>query len=194
MGDREEMSRAMIPAMHRIKMMLARAVVSLVNDSLKMQELQLAILHEEKKDGVEHFQNYGFTSHPKAPDASGAAEAVVVFLGGNRDHGIVIVVDDRRFRLKGLESGEVAIYDDLGQKIVLKRDKIEVTSPTRVDILAPDIKLDAATKVEVIAPSVTVLSDDVSLGGEGGAKVARVGDSTSDGATITSGSDKVTAA
>ncbi|WP_431477838.1 phage baseplate assembly protein domain-containing protein [Massilia eburnea] len=61
-------------------------------------------------------RNTGFTSVPKP-----GAEGVVVFVGGNRDHGLVIAVEDRRFRLKGLASGEVAIYDDQGQKVHLTR-------------------------------------------------------------------------
>ena len=78
---------------------------------------------------------------------------MAVFPGGMREHGIIITVDDRRYRLTSLAQGEVAMYDDLGQKIELKRDKIIVT-----------------------APKVVVVSVDVHLGAEGGAKVARIGD------------------
>jgi len=120
----------------RLKMMLARAVVNLVDDGRKMQSIQVSVLHEEVKSDVERFQQYGFTSHPHA-----GAEALMVCLGGNRDHAIVVSVDDRRYRLKLLEAGEVALYDDLGQKVVLKRDMIEATSPTRIDAIAPDVRL-----------------------------------------------------
>jgi phage gp45-like len=41
-------------------------------------------------------------------------------------HPIVLVVGDRRYRLKNLQDGEVAIYDDLGQKVHLTRDGIRV--------------------------------------------------------------------
>lgn len=108
---------ALQPITRRIRMMVARGVVRVVYDGLKMQGLQASFMQGEVKDGLEHFQPYGFTHHPHA-----GAEAVAVFLGGNRDHGIVIVVDDRRYRLKPLAAGEVALYDDLGQMVHLKRN------------------------------------------------------------------------
>lgn len=160
------------PIERRIKQIASRAVIKLVNDGLKLQELQIVGLSGETLDGVERFQEYGFTSHPKE-----GAEAISLSIGGNRSHTVIVAVDDRRYRLKGLDSGEVALYDDLGQKIVLKRDRIEVVSP-----------------------KVVVISDDISLGGEGGAKVARVGDlvNVSSGSSagqwpIISGSNKVKA-
>ena len=160
------------PLERRIKQIASRAVIKLVNDSLKLQELQIVGLSGETLDGVERFQEYGFTSHPQS-----GAEAITLSVGGNRSHAVIVAVDDRRYRLKGLEAGEVALYDDLGQKIVLKRDRIEVESP-----------------------KVVVISDDISLGGEGGERLARVGDmvrvvsgSSAGDWPIVSGSNKVTA-
>ena len=111
----------------RIRMVAARGVVGRVDDGKKMQALQLALLADEAQDGVERFQQYGFTGVPLA-----GAEALVVFLGGNRDHGIVLAVDDRRYRIKGLEDGEVALYthEDQGDdkhRVILRKDrKVEV--------------------------------------------------------------------
>lgn len=139
----------------RVMMALARAVVRRVAADGGMQVLQLGLMADETKDGVEHFEPYGFTSHPRA-----GAEAAVLFLGGNRDHGIAVVVADRRYRIRGLESGEVAIHDDQGQSIVLKRDGIVVTAP----------------KVTVDADTVEVVGGSIDLGGAGGPAVARVGD------------------
>jgi phage gp45-like len=68
---------------------------------------------------LEHFEPYGFTSRPKDPDATGQAEAVFVSIGGNNDHQIAIVVGDRRYRLKDLEKGEVALFDDQGAFVKL---------------------------------------------------------------------------
>lgn len=153
--------------------MVGRAVIKLVNDVTRVQGLQVSLLADEAHDFVERFGEYGFTSHPQP-----GAEAVMVSVGGNRDHGIVIAVEDRRYRLTNLQAGEVAIYDDLGQKITLYRDRIEAE-----------------------APKVVVLSDDVHLGAEGGPKVARIGDrvQVSSGSSaglwpIVEGSDKVAAA
>lgn len=42
------------------------------------------------------------------------AECVTLSVGGNTDHPVVINVDDRRYRMRGLKTGEMAIYDDQG--------------------------------------------------------------------------------
>lgn len=140
--------RAMLQSAHnRVMLTVARAVVSLVDDGTKLQSLQLGILKREIRDSVERFQNYGFTAKPHP-----GAEGVVVFVGGNRDHGLCIAVDDRRYRLKGLADGEVAIYTDEGDKIHLKRgNTIEVTTQT--------FRVTAATKCEFNTPLATFSGD-----------------------------------
>lgn len=113
----EALERLLAPTKARLAMLVARAVVQRVNDALKMQGLQVTVLAGEVRDEVERFQQYGFTSHPHQ-----GAEAVLLSAGGNRDHGIVVAVDDRRYRLKGLPQGEVALYSDItGQTIILRR-------------------------------------------------------------------------
>lgn len=131
-----------------ITMALARAVVAGMKEDSGLRRLNLKILADEVKDGVEHFEPYGYSSRPLT-----GAEALVVALGGNRDHVIGAVVTDRRHRPKNLEPGEVVIFDDQGQEVRITRGHIEVK-----------------------APKVVVLSDDVHLGAEGGPKVARIGD------------------
>lgn len=154
----------------RVAMMVARGIVRAVNDAPKLQSLQIDLLADETSDNVEHFQTYGLTSVPHAE-----AEAIVIFPGGTRSHGIVIAVDDRRYRLRGLAGGEVALYDDQWQVIHLKRDCLLIKSDF---------------KVTVEAPEVTVTADAVNLGGSGGMGVARIGDAVVDG-VITAGSNKV---
>jgi len=119
---------------NRVMMMFGRGVLRGVNDSNGRQQVQVELLKNELRDGVEHMQNYGFTSHPKGGDVA------VAFLGGNREQGIVLVVDDRRYRIP-LEAGEVAMYDDQGNKIELLRDMVKVTAVQHVEVTAPTIKL-----------------------------------------------------
>lgn len=128
----------------RVRQVVSRGVVSLVNDALTMQGLQVQVLEGEARDNLERFQEYGFTSVPHA-----GAECVVVYAGGGRSHGLVIAVEDRRYRLTGLADGEVALYDDLGSKVVLKRGNvIEVTAATRIDLLTPLTHLSGDLKVD----------------------------------------------
>ena len=106
----------------KIRNVVARGVVSLVNDGLKMQGCQLKLLAGELVDNAEHPQNYGFTSHPHP-----GAEAFVVFANADRGQPLILVVDDRRFRVKGLTQGEVCLYTDEGDTITLKRgNRVEV--------------------------------------------------------------------
>lgn len=122
--DQNTFSRMMSPFTRALRGLVARAVVRRVDDGPKMQELQVGLLADELADGVERFQNYGFTAHPQP-----GAEGIAVFVGGDRAHGVVIAVDDRRFRLTSLEPGEVAIYTDEGDTIHLMRDRrIKVTT------------------------------------------------------------------
>lgn len=120
--------------------MIVRGVLAVVDAGRKLQGVQMRLTAGEVKSGMEHFEPYGFTSNPQA-----GAEGVVVFFGGDRSHGAVICLADRRFRLKGLEAGEVAIYTDEGDSIVFKRGRVvEVTTETyrvkakRYEVDAPD--------------------------------------------------------
>lgn len=127
------LQRALRPLIQRMQLMIGRSVLLLVNDSLKLQGLQISLLADEVRDNVERFQNYGFTSHPHP-----GAEAIAASVAGSRDHVVVLAVDDRRYRLRNLQQGEVAMYTDEGDKVVLKRGGvIEVTAATKVRLITP---------------------------------------------------------
>lgn len=116
-----EFGKLIAPYARRISNMLARGCVTAVNGSGKLRLLQIGMFAGEKKDAVEHFEPYGFTSEVKP-----GSEPIAAFLDGDRSHGVVLVVADRRYRLTGMKSGEVAIYDDLGQKVHLTRAGIVI--------------------------------------------------------------------
>lgn len=126
--DDRTFGRMAAPLARRLQNLVVRGTVALANAASKMQGLQVALLKDDVPLTLEHFEPYGFTSKPKP-----GAEVVTLFLDGDRSHGIVIVCADRRFRLTGLEDGEVAIHDDKNQAVVLKADGIHVYSEhTRV--------------------------------------------------------------
>lgn len=109
------------PLRRRVRLMISRAVLSMINDAGGIQLVQVKLLDGEVRDGVERMQNYGVTSVPLP-----GAEGVMVCVSGDRDHGIVIAMDDRRYRIKGLQPGEVAVYTDEDQeahkhRIIFKR-------------------------------------------------------------------------
>jgi phage baseplate assembly protein V len=183
------LARMLAPLRERIQMMLARAVVSAIDDARGLQTLQVELLADEVADGAEHMQPYGLAAHPHA-----GAEAVVAFVGGLRSHALVLSVADRRYRLKGLEGGEVALYDDQGQTVWLKRAGIYIESDQRVEVAAPEVTVNADT-ARIHADTANIIADNVNLGGIGGPAVARVGDDVNlSTGKIISGSAKVKAA
>lgn len=148
---------ALSPLRNRIAMMAARAVVRLVNDGESRQRLQVEILKDELRDGVERFQDYGFTSHPLA-----GGDAVILCAGGSREQSIAVVVDDRRYRLK-LQPGEAAMYDDLGNAVKLLRDKVHVVAMQEIHAEAPTVRVGATTVI--IDADTTTINSDLAVNG-----------------------------
>ena len=169
------------PLRRRVQLMVGRCVVTLVSDALKMQGVQISILSDETRDKVERLQNYGFTSNPKP-----GAEAVVLAVGGTRNHAVVIACDDRRYRLTGLTSGEVAVYTDEGDKIVLKRGNvIEITSTTKVHVVTPLVEISGNLHVLGTALVDGLITGTGGLALSGGAGAALTGGAlTHDGVNI----------
>lgn len=153
----DAVNRMLRPIAGRVQMMIGRAVIAAIADDQQAQALQIELMADEVQDGVERFQGYGFTSHPHP-----GAEAVVAFVGGTRSHGIVVQVEDRRYRMKALAEGEVALFDDLGQVVHLKRDRIAIASPMKVTIDAPEIAATGET-VTVDADTVTVTAEAAAI-------------------------------
>lgn len=126
----------------KLRLLATRAIVRVIDPAAMLQALQVEALADELLDDVEHLEPYGHTAHPHP-----GAEAVVLNLGGNRSGAVVIAVADRRYRLKGLAAGEVALYDDLGQKVHLTRAGIVVDGAGLPVIVTntPGVTLDTPT-------------------------------------------------
>ena len=124
--------------------MAMRGTVSLINSGSKMQTLQVRMRGDELKDGVEHFEPYGFTSKAHA-----GSEAIFLSFGGDRSHTVAIVVADRRYRLKALEDGESALYDDLGQVVYLTREGIKIHTDLDIDMRGREVRIHANERLIV---------------------------------------------
>lgn len=103
------------PISRRVRLMVSRAVVSLVDDSLRCQGLQVQLLADEVASDVEHFQPYGLSARPLV-----GSEGVFLSVGGDRSHGIVVCVTDRRYRPTNLAEGETCLYTDEGTQVHCK--------------------------------------------------------------------------
>lgn len=153
-------NRLMAPITRRLKLMVSRGVVKLVDAGALMQALQVEALKGEVLDGIEHFEPYGSTSHPLE-----GAEALLLSVGGRRSHSVAVVVADRRHRMRNLAPGEKAIHNHLGDYIVIRNGRIvEVVAGTKVQVTAPDVEVIASTKVTLTTP-LTEISGDVTVAG-----------------------------
>jgi len=142
-----QLRRLIAPLSARVATMLSRAVLRAINDAGGFQLVQVGMRQGELRDDVEHFQPYGLTFRPLE-----GAQAVVAYLGGCGNHPVALVVADPRHRLRGLEPGEVALYTDEGDKIVLKRGRtIEIETATLV--------VKASGKMRVEAPQLEVTGE-----------------------------------
>ena len=122
----DQLRHLLRPLATRVANTVARAVVNLVDDSKKMQLVQLGVLAGEPvagRDGAgcERFESYGLASVPDA-----GAEAVVLFPNGDRTHPLVVAVSDRRYRPTGGKSGDVVVYNKKGAKIILHADSGDI--------------------------------------------------------------------
>lgn len=124
----------------RVMMIVGRGRITTTDDTGPVQITQVRLGADELRDQTPRLAEYGFTSFPQP-----GADAVVVFLGGDRSNGCIIATGDRRFRLTSLAPGEVALYDDLDQAVHLTRTGIVVSSPTKIRFAAPEIEIHATT-------------------------------------------------
>ena len=86
-------------------------------------------------------QHYGFTSAPLA-----GAEFIVLPIGGNSRHAVVIATEDARYRLK-IRDGEVALYSDEGDHVHLKRGRV-------IEVVTETLLIKASTKVRFETPMI----------------------------------------
>lgn len=128
----------------RLRLIADRAIVTLVNDALQRQNLQLKVLADEGADDVERFQNYGHTSVP--PEGS---EAIVLGLGGARAGLVAIAVEHKGFRPKGLEAGDSCLYHLEGHNLTLREDGV-------TEITAKSVIIRATEKLTIISPDTEV--------------------------------------
>jgi len=148
-----DLGKMLAPFARRLGNMLARGSVAAANGAGKMRTLQIRMMADETKDDVEHFEPYGFTS-----EVMPGSEPIAAFFDGDRSHGVVLVVADRRYRLTGMTSGEVALYDDQGQKVYLTRTGIVINGANLPLVIqdVPTATIKAGTKVRFETPLLEV--------------------------------------
>jgi len=124
-------SEATRPLRIRAANMIRRAVIQLINDSPKLQTLQLEVMgaldgegdDPEIQDEIENFAHYGFTSSP--PKGS---EAILLRLGGEPNVQAVIATAYREDRPKLASAGDVTLWDIHGHRLELREAEVVIVS------------------------------------------------------------------
>lgn len=158
-----------------------RGVLTLVKAAGNVQLVQVDGLAGEQLQDNELFQHYGYTSNPPP-----GTMAIVLPIGGKTAHGIIIATEHGNYRLKDLASGEVAIYSDEGDSVILKRGRLievttetlrintqvmEVNASTRIDFNTPMVNTDQALNVT----GLTTLTGGMAVSGGGGSTATITG-------------------
>lgn len=131
---------------NKIFLLVGRAIVTYINNSTDVhhQKVQLSVLKNETLSNVERIQEYGFETYPHTN-----SEAVSLFLSGDRRHGLVIAIGDRRYRLTDLTEGEVAIYTSEDQSAGGHR--IHLKSGQKIEINCKDVDITCTGTANITA-------------------------------------------
>lgn len=160
--DLKAIQKMLSPTANRSKLGTARGSINTVRDSGGIQTAQITLLEDETRDRIERLQEYGFSSNPPA-----GSDAAVIFIGGNRDHGLIVAAESREHRKKNLESGEVCLYDKNGSEIYLKKNKeILVKSDSKVKIETTTGSIEsspASAKITVLGTVLEVSAAGVTI-------------------------------
>lgn len=105
----------------RLQNLFGHGRVEVGDDSGAVQLQQVTFAGGDVRDGTPRLAEYGFTSMPLP-----GCQALVLFIGGDRSNAAILATSDASNRLKNLQPGEVAIYDDQGQSVYLTRTGIVI--------------------------------------------------------------------
>lgn len=155
-----------------------RGKLTLTQSGKPIQRVQVQGLADETLQDIEQLQQFGFTSHAPAH-----TDVIVIPLGGDTSHGIVIASEHGSFRVKNLQSGEVAVYDQSGSSIVLKQGKL-------IEIDCDTLHIKAQTKIRMESPLVEaseVLTAQGQINGNGGMAIQGGSGATVSGSLKTTG-------
>lgn len=138
------------PIYNRLRLIVGRCAIMATKYNSGDLEADIELIAGEKRRNVEFLQQFGFCSRP-----SGNVSGVAIFVGGNRDNGVVVATNGDDLR-PDLQPGEVLVHSPHGQKILLKNDgSIEMEAAAGKSIVC---KSDFECQKEVYANAVTPAS------------------------------------
>lgn len=142
---RRLIAAALQPIRDRLAMMVGRGVLAALEADGGLMRAGIEGIDDEVLGERDYVLDYGISTRPHP-----GAEALMLFLAGLRSNGVVVRLYDRRYTIS-LEYGEVAIHDDLGQKVHLTRTGIVATSPLDITVEAGETLRLAGRSVHIHA-------------------------------------------
>ncbi|WP_338803570.1 phage baseplate assembly protein [Xenorhabdus griffiniae] len=139
----------------RAMMMLGLGRVTTCNDTGVIQQVQYQTAMEVR-DNTKRVAEFGFSSGLPAN-----TDVVLAFLGGDRSNAVVIGSNHQQYRHRGLNPGEVVVYNQWGLHILLTESGITVEAqgqPVTVNNAA-QVTVNASTEVLLNTPVLRVSGD-----------------------------------
>ena len=139
--------------------MVARGVVTALYDDKGVQLVDVETHDGVKRTGVEVWQPYGHAA--SVPEGG---QVLLLAVGGDQGDLIALPAAHSGARFGGQQRGEGALYDDLGNRVQIRRGGlIELLAGALVRIKALAARIEAANGLTVAGP--TVLQGDVTIQG-----------------------------
>lgn len=146
----------------RIRRLIARGRVTLVDDSKTAQLVQVSINGLETSDSRIRMAEFGFSSNP--PEGS---DAVLINVAGDPSASAVIATNHQPSRPTGMASGESMLYSQDGKHVYLTADGgivVEAKGQNVVVNDAANVTVNASGQLEINAPNI-VLNGNVQING-----------------------------
>jgi len=152
-------------------LMVGRGTLAMTDDGSGQQRMQVTLLDGETRDAADRVQQYGISAHPPA-----GSQVVVINVGGQRDHPIIIGVDAAGDRPVGLAPGEVMIWSVHGQRVHLRGDGgLAITTKHGHQVeMSPDggMLFKAPGPIRMETPRLEVTGDIIDSAAAGGVSMA----------------------
>lgn len=157
------MNRLLESLKKSLRLLVGKCVIEAASKDSDGVNVDFVMLGNERHSGVKLMQHYGFASVPKK-----GSLGVALFVGGARDNGILVASQGAPDGIPALDAGEVALFSEFGQKVILDKNGDVV--------VAPASGKDVIMNGRVIAKSGLVSEGDVLAVGEVAARVIKAGE------------------
>ncbi|MBE2895450.1 phage baseplate assembly protein V [Pasteurellaceae bacterium HPA106] len=170
-----------------------RGTLNRIKPNDDIQKAQVSALAGETLQDVEFMQHFGFTSRPPA-----GSQAVIIPIGGKTSHSVVVASENGTYRIKTLASGEVAIYDESGSYIMLKKGRIIEVDCNEFKVTCQKYRVSASQSTDFTTPTLTTsaqltaqgqISGNGGLAIQGGSGATFSGNVTQTGGSISTDGD-----